>query len=392
MNRSVRGLALALVLTLGAGRASADMPADAHVHGMLDLNLTNGEQGIEDNYLNAGDTNFDPYRLRLFVDGRPATGFEVFTQFIWSEAKTVSADGVYARWTPNPDRDLHLVIGKMPWIIGTWAPRTYSDKNPLIGMPMMYHYHTTLREDGVPPTADALLQAAGTGQYGVDYGSGAGYRGMPIVYDRCWDYGVAGIGSLRPLEFSIGVENGTPSSPNPGVDWNNTKGVLGRIGLAPTPSLRVGVSGAWGAYLMSKVQPQLPPGASVDDYHQILGMADLELTSGRFELRSEGYYNTWTTPTVGDLHVHGGYGELKVTLIPGLWAAARGEVMRFSDLTGATLGTRPWDDNRDRFEGGLGYRVTREVLLKSVFQRTVHHEDDGNENYDLGALELSLVF
>jgi hypothetical protein len=66
--------------------------------------------------------------------------------------------------------------------------------------------------------------------------------------------------------------------------------------------------------------------------------------------------------------------------------------MRFSDITGATLGTRPWDDNRDRYETGLGYRVSRQALLKGVYQRTVHHQSDGIENYDVGALELSLAF
>jgi hypothetical protein len=370
----------------------ADTTPGIQVRGILDLNLSNGQEGIEDNYLNSGDTNFDPYRLRMFFEGQASTGFEVFTQFIWSEAKTISADGVYVRWSPDPDRDLHLIAGKMPWIIGTWAPRTYSDKNPLIGMPMMYHYHTTLREDGVPPDADALLQAAGTGQYGVDYGSGRGYRGMPVVYDRCWDFGVAGIGSIRPFEFSLGVENGTPSASNPGVDWNDTKGFLGRIGVAPTPGIRLGVSGAYGAYLMSKVASQMPPGTSVNDQNQILGMGDLELTSGRFEFRSEGYVNTWQTATVGDLHVRGAYGELKVTLIPGMWVAGRGEVMRFSDITGATLGTRPWDDNRDRYETGLGYRLSRQALMKGVYQRTVHHQSMGIENYDVGALELSLGF
>ena len=48
------------------------------------------------------------------------------------------ADGAYALWTPWKSRDLHLQAGNIPWPVGTWAPRKYSDKNPLIGEPLIY--------------------------------------------------------------------------------------------------------------------------------------------------------------------------------------------------------------------------------------------------------------
>ena len=93
-----------------------------------------------------------------------------------------------------------MLIGKIPWLLGTYAPRTYSDKKPLIGTPLMWYYHTTLRYDALPPTTDALLAAAGTGQYGTSYAPGQPPRkGIPVLYDACWDVGVALNGSAQAL-------------------------------------------------------------------------------------------------------------------------------------------------------------------------------------------------
>jgi hypothetical protein len=319
----------------------------------------------------------------------------VFTQITLNESAGIEPFGAYVIWTPDPARDLHLEAGKIPMPVGTWAPRTYSNKNPLVGIPMMYQYHTTLRIDAVPPTADALLGTAGQGQYGPDYGSGSGYKGSPIVYDRCWDYGVMAIGSLRPLEFTLGMTYGTPGVPVAGPDYNDGKSVMGRIGLAPWPWLRFGVSGSVGPYLpefLESFEPSLA-GGDVDDFDQRLVMGDVELQMDHWELRAEGYANTWETPTVGDLDVNGGYVEAKATVVASLYVAGRYEIMRFSDLAGATLPEQPWDHDRDRWEVGAGYRAGRNAILKAVYQRNVERIPDADDvNRDITALQLALAF
>ena len=245
----------------------------------------------------------------------------------------------------------------------------------------------------VPPTADALLAAAGTGQTGPDYGGGVGEKGMPVSYDRCWDFGVVAMGTVRRMEFSFGAVNGTPSAPSPGPDENDGKAFLGRLGFAPWPAFRVGVSGAYGPYLPEGVQSALPAGARLDDFHQRLGMADLELQLGHYEVRAEGYVNVWETPTVGDLRIGGGYVEGKATVIPSLYVAGRYEVMRFGQLAGATVTSRPWDENRDRLEAGLGYRVARRAALKTVFQRNLERPvGEDVKHADLYAVAFSLGF
>jgi len=368
LTRSV--LALALIAS-GASAASAGPLGDLEWRGQFDMVAASRGGAFALNALNRGDTQFDTYRLRLFAEGPVAEGIDVFTQIMFQEDLGVTLHGAYAMWTPAPALDLHVIGGKIPWRIGTYAERTYAQKNPLIGTPLMYHYHTSLRSDRLVPSADALADAAGTGQYGPVYDStGRGYRGMPIIYDRCWDAGIVATGSVRPVEFSAGFVNGTPGASNPGNDRNNGRSWLGRLGLQPWPGVRVGASFSRGPWMPDAFGTQLPPGKTVNGYQQTLLMADGEWMFSTVELRGEGVWNEWQTPTAGDVDVRGGYLEARVGLPAGAFAAGRWGVLKFGDVTDSTGAARAWDQDVSRIEAGLGYRVRRGAIVKGVYQQT----------------------
>ena len=386
-------LSVTLVALLAAGNLAhaADFASTIRVHGLLDLAWHSTGKAIEANQFVPGDTPFSPYRLRLYFDGQASPSVQVFVQTMFTEAAGARIDGAYAIVTPWLDKDLHLMAGKIAWPIGTWAPRTYSDKNPLIGTPLLYQYHTSLRWDDIPADIDRLLAAAGSGASGPDYGHGAYAPGMPVVDDYGWDAGVALQGSVRPIEFALGVTQSAPGWASPGEDANRGASVLGRIGFAPMPELRVGVSGAHGAYLPRGFEPLLPKGKDERDYPQDLVLADLDMERGPFELHAEAADNNWKTPTVGTLNVKTGYAEARWTFGAGWWLASRAETMRFGKVTG-TAGTFTWDENIDRVETGAGYRVSRNVLAKAVWQHKVVHERQGNERFELDGAQMSIRF
>ena len=118
------------------------------------------------------------------------------------------------------------------------------------------------------------------------------------------------------------------------VDWNDGKSIMGRLGFAPLPGVRVGVSASQGPYLSDQAEPALG-GKTAEDFDQILLLADGEWLVGRFEFRSEAYFNTFETATVGDLETTGGYVEARVGLGASWYAASRAEAMRYSDLQGS---------------------------------------------------------
>ena len=390
----VAGLVLGLALAPRVVRADAP---DIRVHGLLDLVQSNRGVALESNWFNYGDSNFDAYRLRLFGDAAVTDHLDVYTQFLFTDAAPARALGAYVSYAPAPERDLHLWAGKIPWIIGTFAPRAYSNKNPLVSVPLLYQYHTTLRADQIVPSVDELLARAGRGQYGVSYVPGSPpMRGLSVVYDLCWDAGVAALGSARPLELAVGMSNGTPGRMNAAQDENAGKSLLGRVGLQPWPLLRFGVSGATGSYMAQKLNPSLPQGHTAEDYRQRLVMADGELMKGPAELRAEAYRNFWDTPTVGTLQVQGWYVEGKWKLPWSTYVAARWERMEFGDVTTSAGERTPWDFARTRLEAGGGIRLTRDVLLKAVYQRFAYVSEDGGEDEDypfhLVAAQLGVGF
>jgi hypothetical protein len=259
----------------------------------------------------------------------------------------------------------------------------------------MYQYHSTLLWYEVVPSADALLATAGSGQYGVDYFGYAEGRGMALVDDSYWDVGVALAGSSRPLEYALGVTAGTPGWGSTSQEENSGKSLLARVGLAPLPGVRFGISGAYGPYLIEPLNPLLPPGRTVEDYHQTLSMADLELIAGHVELRAEGAQNHWETPTVGNLKVRSGYVEAKVALSFGAFVAGRWDVMRFGKIADSTGALRPWDADLSRLETGVGYRFSRAAQAKLVYQRTsydVSPDPSVSPDRSLVAAQLSVAF
>ena len=388
-----RTLAVALLVVHLISPVDASSLDDLRIRGLLDCTAAGGTRAVSLNLLNNGDSNFDPYRLRLFLDAPLEGGFSAHVQaIVIGQNYALLQYGAYAVWTPIEGRDLHLEAGFVPWAIGTWGPRTYSSVNPLIGMPMLYQLHGTLSFAEIPPNADALLAAAGSGEFGVDYGNGPNARGVPIVYDRCWDAGLVALGSVRPIEFAVGFVQGAPSWPQNARDGSAGKTVLGRIGFTPSSALRCGVSGAQGPWMPRSFEASAP-GIALEDQEQRLAIADIEIQYGRLETRGEVYVNEWETPWVGRLGVRGAWAEVKVGTGPAAWVALRGEGQRHSKLTSSTGVRLPWDHDRERWEAGVGYRATRQARVKAAWQRNVERIPGAAARIDdLYAASLSLSF
>jgi hypothetical protein len=391
---------VALVAALASTAVVPARAADIQWTGLLDLVAAEHTDAYFLNTFTHGDNPWDAYRLRLFIESQVNDHVQVQGQIMYDDAlgifiSGIYVDGAYVVFTPWTERDVRLMAGKMPWIIGTYAPRTYSNKNPLIGTPLLYQYHTSLLWHDVPPNADALLAAAGSGQTGVTYTTFSEGPGIPIVDDSFWDVGIVLVGSQRPLEYSVGVTAGAPSWASTDAEDNSGKTLLGRIGFAPTPQVRLGVSGAYGPYLLDALDPTLPLGKTVNDYPQALFMADLEILVGHAELHAEGAHNRWATPTVGDLDVDAGYVELKYGLSAGLYLAGRWDMEQFGKIRDSGGVEHPWDWNVTRLETGLGYRVTRDITTKATYQRTERGGGDPtveNHTDSIFGAQLSIGF
>jgi len=382
----VRGRTLVSVaIAVGMGSAGmASMPGSApaasiqNVNFEAQLDLVGVSRANQDavNYLNYGENPFHTARIRLFADAPIQEHVHAFTEFVYDDGNMrPRLFGGFVRLSDPKGRDIHLELGKIPLHIGAFPNRGYAPQNNLIGAPLMYQYHTDLRDDQVPTRPEDLVANRSRGYYTSYIGpglTGSGYnfgRTMTTLYENCWDFGVSVIGTAAPFEFSLGATNGTVGDPVMG-DTNGGKQVLARIGFVPAPWIRAGISGARGPYLYDQLEDDLPPGTEVDDFMQQVGAADLELSYGHGVFYSEIATSRYESPFVGNLDLKTWYFEGKWTILPGWYVAGRYDRMIFSDVPLATGAVEGWDADLWKREIGIGFKPSKSLVAKVVHQQS----------------------
>lgn len=120
-----------------------------------------------------------------------------------------------------------MQAGKLPTSFGVFSPRAYPDKNPLVRLPLMYYYFASLRSTHLPADATDLLAHRGQGQTALvvtgftGRGATALFAGLPVIYEPCWDFGGAAIGSLWRFEYLLPPTQGILSDPRASPSDNN---------------------------------------------------------------------------------------------------------------------------------------------------------------------------
>jgi hypothetical protein len=249
-------------------------------------------------------SNFDVLRSRLFLEGGTERT-RAYVQALFTDAGFAPflLYGAYVQHRIFEDRELYLEAGKIPVHMGTWAPRTYSNRNPLVGIPLAYYYRSTLPFKMMPLDLDDLLSRRGHGQQGTRYtnpdGSprGASWGMTPLLYDNCWDYGAYFLGSSHRFDGALGVTFGPPGAPAMGPETNGSVALNAKVGWAPTPGLALHVSFARGAYLTYEVAPYLPAGRTVEDYAQTLWVGSVDWGYGHAAIVGEVFASHFETRT-----------------------------------------------------------------------------------------------
>ncbi|MCH9024829.1 MAG: hypothetical protein IH931_05785, partial [candidate division Zixibacteria bacterium] len=118
--------------------------AQMQISGLSDILFKNAEESDVTNLTFLGFSNFHSLRTRLFFDGTIDRDVYFFAQILVDNFTGFQLYAAYARFQNLSGPKLNLQLGFIPTTIGSFAPRTYSDKNPLIGVPLLYNFHTAL--------------------------------------------------------------------------------------------------------------------------------------------------------------------------------------------------------------------------------------------------------
>jgi hypothetical protein len=315
-----------------------------------------------------GLSPFNLTRARLFADAELTDNAAVLTTVLWdSGLGHFDMEGAYVLFSELGGRPaLNLQVGRMATPFGRFAARTYATVNPLIGTPLIYQYFSSARGNAVPANVQQQLAWASTG--------GAAYqvRGLPTIYDACWNTGIQLFGATRRLAYAVAATKGALSNPqassNEGVQW------VGRIGLQPTIAWQLGLSAAWGPYLEASARqsPGFPAGRSVEDFRQLLLGVDTSISAGRWEITGEGVLNSWDVPNLepGDdaLRNAGGYLEAMLDVRPGWKATARLGHIYYFEIDNGAGSQVAWDWAVTRLEAGVEHYLDHNLRVKAVVQ------------------------
>jgi hypothetical protein len=315
----------------------------------------------------------------LFLDASVADNVTALITARTSEGSEIGFDHVAIRLTDLTPLHLNIQAGKYDIPFGNLAERRYPRRNPLFGLPLIYEYRSALPNHVTAETD--LLSNRGRG------------TGMRLLNLGMYDLGAMLFGSAGMVEYAFSVTNGTISSISyDGGSSNRDLGKVIRLAITPMTGLTLGGAYAWGAYLDESGSPVVPDG-DVNTYVQKAAEFDLEFSRGHFVFYGEGVYNTWPVPLQTrkeHFDVFGYYLEGKYTLLPRLYAALRVGGLYFGKVLLGS-GVRTWDYDVTEWEGGLGYFLERDVVVK-VVRRESRIQGGSMPKDNLTVLQLAVAY
>jgi hypothetical protein len=320
-------------------------------------------------------TDYERNTLRTFQGGltttwQPLTRLAAVAEVRTDDFSRVELSAAYVRVRPFGDLPLDIQAGRIPPVFGVFGRRAYQADRMLIGYPLAYQYLTSLRSDALPASSDDLLAMRGRG-WRSSFPVGSSYEGpgLPIVSAFRWDTGVEAHWTNGLVEAAAALTQGTLAQPRVG-DNNDGKQISARIALQPSAALRIGASVARGAWIDDTVPLQ------TSDANQTAVGTDIELSAGRWLLRSEIIWSRWDVPFVSPptdgstISALASWLEGRYRVSPRVYLAARIDRLGFSTIRDSASATAPdtWDSDVHRVEGGIGVLLQRNVVWRSGLQ------------------------
>ena len=319
--------AAAMVSFSAPGRAAAQFPVPVLIEGLTDWEFWSTTANSKLLTHNAGHWE-GVARAQLWGAIEPLPGLVFYGQGNFSGVGVNSAqrslnsrsDQYGVRYIAG--RAFVIEAGRLQPIVGTYASRRYSNRNPLIGAP-----------DG----------------YSLQYPLGVEISGERQHFDYR-----AAVVSL-PSSHAEYVPTATP----------RLRPAIG-VGVTPMVGLRIGGSFTAGTYLNDSYSATQLENERWSYYQQRVAALDLSFSRGYLETHAEAARGSYDMPGRDGHPVMGFtyYGEAKYTLTPRFFVAGRAERNKYPVVR--LTGTSWLGRNTDFVDGeiGVGYRLTQTTLAK----------------------------
>jgi len=279
-------------------------------------------------------------RLQLWGAVEPTRGLVLYAYALGERGAacpTPEAEIEQAGLRYTASRRLVVDAGKITSLIGEFASRRFSTRNPLIGEPDAYpvQYPSGVQVSGVAKIVDYALAA-------VD---------LPFYHDGY--------------------------TPEPTRAWRPSA----RVGITPFIGVRLGVAYTQGPYLNDEFSAAALAQKDWKSYQQRVSAVDFKLSAGFFELNSEAGWSRYEVPQRGKVDGMAYYVEGKYTFTPRLFVATRLERNDYPFI--ANFGAF-WVANKTDFhneEYGVGYRLSPSTLFKASYRRDTWQVNPSNASF-----------
>jgi len=332
-----------------------------------------------DGYIPQDEPAWHLDETRSFVAGRGSLFVDLFVGrrlFVSTElridrgqpARAGSLEGhvqqAFVRVTPVPGRNFVLQVGKSISPFGSYPGRAHTASDPFIRPPLAYDYRTVISPDFVQSASDGIFTWKDRPQFRS--------AGLPIVWGVPYPIVATAGGGRGRWAFVAGVTTTAPSAEPEDwerVDVNTPAGLsgVGHVSYQIVPELQVGGSYTRGPYMRPQVADQFGPVNLTRQVQEAYGL-DAAFARGHVEVRGEVLFNRWEVSlAAADPRDVSYYVDTRVTLAPGLFAAARFNAIHFRDLARSTGGVDRWDYNVRRWQVGSGYRLGRNTEIRGEY-------------------------
>ena len=364
----VRQISVLMTAVLGMVLA-ANLPAQVKVSGQASSAFIKSNDGRSQYAYNGGRGTF-AWRADIFVDALLSENISVLSNFRMHQDEVPHIDLLALRFSDIGSTGITCELGEIELPFGNLGNRRFPRTNPFLSLPLMHEHLTTIRSSDYELwVLDSRYTAAGNGIHVLDQG--------------LYDLGVKASYSADIFDFSVALTNGMVSATSGyyqgGLNGHSGFGTTFRVAATPVIGLTLGLSYATGPFLkeLSYYSPlyyHLDP----QDYTEESFGGDIDFAYGHFTLYGEAVHNVWKFKEIhGSNLLTTGYSlEGSYTIFPRFSLSARVGGLLFNSVTTTVIQSNyapgvysgRWDNDVMRYEGAAGYRLTREALIKVVYQ------------------------
>jgi hypothetical protein len=377
----------AFVLLLMCGVCCSSALAQVDVSGQGSVAYVKSDNGASQYVYNNGNATFS-WRWDVFADMNVAENMTLSSNLRMLQDQVLHIDYFALRVTDIASSGINAQMGLIDLPFGNLGERRFPKQNPFFNLPLMNEHLTSLC------ASDYRLWVL-VPQFAIH---GDGVR---LLDQGLYDLGIKIFGTLGMFDYAAALTNGMISetgtyAPN-GLNAKKDFGKIFRLAATPMMGLTIGASYATGPFMddQSADPHSAIFGSDPREYPQHIVMGDIDFSYEHFSLYGQAAYNVWkfeeenTPHSRPDLKAFAYSAEARYAVTPRLSVASRVGGIVFNTVTdsvpslsGRVLYTGTWDRDVIRLEGALGYHMTRELLLKVMYQwnKTIGLKDDPVDN------------